>query len=452
MRKHSFQARRVRHAAVFAAAYTAFAATGCSGSSGGVTPHVTSTAAPQGTATPQTTATPQVTATPVPTATPAASPTASGSAPTILVAGAKHTFTGSETTSVVYAAPSPGQANFTATSTFTDTTTFSLAPSGSPATYDVNEKLAYTVTQPAKAGLQTLSLDTDVYENQTMSGNSTTVSETAYKDVITANDVDAGNAGGGPYTLTTNDTSSYTTPFTVGVYPLQTGSSVTEPLARTFAATFTDEAASGATPPPSYEYETSENSTYNNDGSFSITPRKYSNGAIRDIEESSNGSAHQANTTSSLAETIGVPVSSSGSFEIPVSETNSSGTNTATFKAADWYPGAALPPSPLESEIFTVKGPAASLPAGCIGAISEPNLVEIDEAHTDINVFGTYETESEQLFDSNGITVCVLRTTTTKDYAPTTGTLTQTTTENFAEALTSVTGQQTDRATHFAKR
>ena len=116
-----------------------------------------------------------------------------------------------------------------------------------------------------------------------------------------------------------------------------------------------------------------------------------------------------------------------------------------TFKprsqnAADWYPGAALPPQPLALDTLTVKGPATTLPAGCSGAIAEPNVVEVDAAQTSLNVNGTYEKQTQQQFDSNGTLVCVLRTTTTSSYNNNTGVLLVTATEAYAQILTSLTG------------
>jgi hypothetical protein len=69
----------------------------------------------------------------------------------------------------------------------------------------------------------------------------------------------------------------------------------------------------------------------------------------------------------------------------------------------------------------------------------EPNLYELDLASTSLNVAGSLVTEKQQRFDSNGTTVCVLRTTTTQNYAVTTGLPTVSSTETYAQILTSLT-------------
>ena len=392
---------------IVVAALLAACTTGCGGSSGG-------------------------SVTPQPTATSTATP------PTILVAGSQRTFTGTDTTTHVYASPSPGQANYTSASSFTATTTIQDAASGAPATFDVNSVVDYTVTQAATTGTQTLTSDSDTFENQTMSGSTTTISEPANTSVTTANDVSAAAAGGGPYTLTTNDSTQYVTPFTNGVYPLQTGSSINEPLARTVTENQTDLNSGNGTPPSSYVYTTSLVQTYNGDGSYTIEPRNYSNGVARNVVENSNGTATVSDTNDSFAEVVSLPTLVGATYFIPVSVTNTSGTTTTAYSAADWYPGNANPPSPLETETLTVKGPVGSLPSGCAGALAEPNIVEVDTNVATLNVFGSYETEAQQAYNSNGINDCILRTTTTLDYSLTTGAPTETIVENYAEVLTAV--------------
>ena len=371
--------------------------------------------------------------------------------PTILVAGSERTFTGTDTATHVYANPSPGQANYTSASTFAATTTVNAAAAGAPAAFDINSTVAYTVTQPATTGTQTLSTDTDTYENQTMSGGSTTISETGSKETTTANDVSAAAAGGGPYTLTTNETTPYVSPFTNEVYPLHDGATITEPLARTVTETQTDLNAGGGAPPSSFNYITSQAETYNNDGSFSIDPRNFSNGDSRVLVENANGTASESDSTDSFAETIGAPALVGALYLIPVTVTSSSGVTT-NYEATDWYPGTAFPPSPLETETVTVKGETATLPMACAGAIAEPNVFEVDTSITTVNVFGSYVTELQKAYNSNGINDCILRTTTTQDYSVTTGALTETTTDTFAEILTAVGTDAKARQTTVLRR
>jgi hypothetical protein len=371
--------------------------------------------------------------------------------PTILVAGSQRTFTGTDTTTHVYANPSPGQANYTSASTLAATTTIEPAAAGAPAAWDINSTVTYAVTQAATTGTQTLTSDTDTYENQTMSGSSTTISETGSKELITANDLSAAAAGGGPYTLTTNDTTAYVSPFTNDVYPLQDGASITEPLARTVTESQTDLNAGGGPPPSSYNSITSEAETYNNDGSYTIDPRNFSNGDIRVLTENANGTASESDSTNSFAESIGAPALVGALYLIPVTVTSASGTTT-NYEATDWYPGSGFPPSPLETETLTVKGQTATLPSACAGALAEPDVFEVDTNITTLSVFGSYVTELQRAFNSNGINDCILRTTTTLDYSATSGALTETTTDTFAEVLTAVGTDAKARRTTVLRR
>ncbi len=364
-------------------------------------------------------------------------PVAVATAPVILVAGSQRVLSGTDTQMHVFASPSPGQSNYTSASTFTATTTIAKASPGAPAAWDVNQVIHYTVTQAVKSGTQALTADTDTFDNQTMSGKSTTIAQIASKETATADDVSAGLAGGGPYTLTTTSSTTNLVPVTT-VFPLQTGLTTTEPLARTTKETQTDRNAAGAPPPPPFTYITAQSASYANDGSFSVNPRTYSNHDNRIVTENANGTAQESDTTTPFAQTIGLAALSGGSYVIPVSITNTSGVTT-TYDAADWYPGAALAPSPLEVRTVTIKGPATSLPAGCAGAIALPHVVEVDLNQTTLNVFGSYSVETQQTFNSNGISDCILRSTTTKDYDIKTGALTETTTDSFTQILKSAT-------------
>jgi hypothetical protein len=364
-------------------------------------------------------------------------PVAVATAPVILVAGSTRTFSGSDSQMHVYASPSAGQSNFTAASTFSGTTTISKAAPGAPAAWDVNQTVHYTVTQAAKAGTQALTADTDTFDNQTMTGKTTTIAQVASQETAMANDVSAGLAGGGPYTLTTTSSTSNVVPVTT-VFPLQTGLTTTEPLSRTAKETQTDRNAGGAPPPAPFVFITAQAATYANDGSFSVNPRTYSNGDNRLLTESANGTAKQTDTTSPFAETVGLATLSGPSYVIPVSITTTGGVTTS-YNAADWYPGGALAPAPLELRTVTIKGPASSLPAACSGAMTLPNLVEIDTNQTTLNVFGSYSTEAQQAFNANGISDCLIRNTITKSYDLKTGTLTETETDAYTQVLKSVT-------------
>ncbi len=364
-------------------------------------------------------------------------PVAVATAPVILVAGSQRVFSGTDSATHVYASPSPGQSNYTSASTFAGTTTISKAAAGAPAAWDVNAVVAYTITQPAKSGAQTLSTDTDTYENQTFAGKTTTIAQIASKSTTKANDLSAAQAGGGPYTLTSVATTTNTVPVTT-VFPLQTGLTTTEPLARTVAESATDLNAGGAPPPPSYVYVTGQSATYGNDGSFSYNPQTRSNGEIRVTTENPNGTASEADKNTSYAETIGLPTLSGSSYVIPVAITNTSGVKTS-YTAADWYPGGALAPSPLEFKTVAIKGAVSSLPSACSGALAVPNLVEVDTTQTTLNVFGAYSLETQQAFQANGINDCIVRSIVTTNYDIKTGALTETTTESYTQVLKSVT-------------
>jgi hypothetical protein len=365
----------------------------------------------------------------------------------ILIAGKVAKYTGSDTIVHTYANPLPGQANYTETYAFTQTTTVNLAAAGAPAPYDVNATLTYTASQAPPAGTQKESATIDSFENQTGNGANIQVLLVASTSSTSGIDISGGLTGGGPYTLATNTSTKYTTPQTVGIYPLTAGATYAEPLARTIAQTETDENAGGAG--PALAYESSSTQTFAPGGSVTRTGQ-FTNGEATNLSVSANGSAQLQETGPlfTLSETIGVPVAGATGYTIPVSYTRQPATLGATpapsatpvnSSAVDWYPGGGLPAQPLSSEKVTVKGAATTLPAGCSGALAEPNTVEVDETLTTLNVDGSDETLTQQRFDSNGTNVCILRTTTTNTYSVTTGLPIQTTTETVTQLLTNLT-------------
>jgi hypothetical protein len=367
-------------------------------------------------------------------------------APVVLVPGTTAQYTGTDAVAYTYASPAPGQANYAESYTFAETSALSAAASGSPGAFDLHNVTTYTTVQAPTTGTQKGTVTTDTFQNQTSSGVTTTVSTVAAKTVAVGTDVAAGVAGGGPYTTTTTTSTTDTTPLTTGTYPLVAGAVYQEPFAKTVSTTTSDANAGGQAPATSFV--TAATQTVANDSSYTRTDT-LSNGESLTFTESSNGAAQLSETGPlfTLAETIGVPVLGAA-YTIPVTQTRQNATLGATpapsatpgaFSAADWYPGAGLPPEPLSSETITVKGATTSLPAGCAGAIVEPNLYELDLASTSLNVAGSLVTEKQQRFDSNGTTVCVLRTTTTQNYAVTTGLPTVSSTETYAQILTSLT-------------
>jgi hypothetical protein len=355
----------------------------------------------------------------------------------------------------VYASPTANQSNYTAGYTFTVARSIAAAAAGAPAAIDVHAVTAYTIAQNPGTGVADISTTADTFDNQVAVTGGTSLQEVAVNTVAVGTDESAGASGGGPFTKTTTTNTSYASPQLIGVYPLVAGATVDEPIGRTVATTATD--ANGGNADTTTVFDVSSNNVVNSDGSYSLA-EQLSNGESQTDVESSNGSGTIGATGPAyvLADTIGVPVASGTGYAIPVTTDQQFATLGATpaptattmpYSAADWYPGGALPASPLQTDTVTVKGAATALPAGCAGAVSEPNVFEIDTTSTTLNVVQpSYAMTTQQSFNSNGNPVCILRTTTTKNYALTTGLLAQTTTETFAQILTSLTIPSTTSA------
>jgi hypothetical protein len=376
----------------------------------------------------------------------------------LLVAGTVTNYTGTDTIAHVYQNPTAGQSNYTETYSFVGVSTLKASASGAAAPFDLNSITTFTTLQAPPAGTQKQKSTVDDYESQTASGATLTLAMAASKTVAVGTDITAGASGAGPYAITTTTSTTDTTPFTTGIYPLVTGAVYQEPFAKTTTTSTTDINAAGQG--PATAYVTLGSQTIANDGSYTRTDQ-FSNGEQLTFVESSNGSAQaqESGPLFTLAETIGVPVAGNAGDTIPVSQTNQPATlgptpaPTATaraFEAVDWYPGAALPPQPLSNETVTVKGPVTTLPAACNGALSEPDVVELDLALTTLNVSGFYQTETQQRFTHNALNVCILRTTTTQNYSITTGLPTNSTTETYTQILTSVTPGSSSAAVHRA--
>jgi hypothetical protein len=131
---------------------------------------------------------------------------------------------------------------------------------------------------------------------------------------------------------------------------------------------------------------------------------------------------------------VGIPTSAGGPMTIPVTVTTASG--VANDVAADWYPGAALPASPLALTVRTVSGPVA-LPASCAFSGTAPPVIETVVTTTNLDTLGSYATSTEQIYNANGTNLCHTQTSTTANYSVTTGALTSTTTTTVAEVLAS---------------
>jgi hypothetical protein len=364
----------------------------------------------------------------------------------VLIPGTVGQYNGTDTLVHVYPNPTGTQANYTAAYTFKLSRNVEAAAAGAPAAIDVNAVTTYTTTENPGTGVTESSLRSDTFLNQVGVSAGTAIQEVGSRSVTTGIDESAGASGGGPFTKVTTSTTTYTTPQTSAVYPLVTGASINEPIGRTVSSSATD--ADGAVSDTATTFDTSSQDSVNSDGSYTLV-QQLSNGESETTVENSNGSGTiTANgPLYTLSDTIGVPTNPGTGYTIPVTTykqyetTGATPAPTATtiaYAAADWYPGDAMPVPPFQTETVTVKGPASTLPAGCAGAITQPNVYEVDLNESTLNIDASYATEYQQTFNSNGNPVCVLRTTTTNDYSLTTGLETQTTTETFTEVLTSL--------------
>jgi hypothetical protein len=352
----------------------------------------------------------------------------------ILVNGATYQYSGSVTTTLAYTSPTPTQLNSSGAATYTDLVTVQPSAGGAPAPFDVQHVYQFTATQTPVYGVEPEQQTTDDYENQTFTGGSESLFLAGTKTATTGIDLSAGvRLGGGPFTDTATTTTTYTTPQTLGVYPLQTGAVLAEPLARTATGTTVDTNAGGTIGGggPS-------TTTYQNDGSFTRTSTAAANGSVTNQTESGNGTGQSTQTFvtgNTTQDAIAVAQSAGGIFTIPVTVTTTAGGASMT-NATDWYPGNGLPPAPLATTTRTVKGPIA-LPAACGFSGTAPAVTEIDVALGSLDVFGSLTVTSTRVFDAAGITVCRLQTSTTGSYALTTGALTETETTTQTETLTS---------------
>jgi hypothetical protein len=376
--------------------------------------------------------------TPSPRPTPTVSP--------VLVPGTVGQYSGTDIITHVFPNPTGTQANYTAGYTFKLTRSIESAAAGAPAAIDINALTTYTTTQDPGTGVTNVSTTTDTFTNQVAVNGGTSLQEVASKSVATGIDESAGALGGGPFTKVSTTTTTYASPQINGVYPLVAGASVSEPIGRTVTASATD--ANGVVSDTATVFDISSTDAVNSDGSYTLV-QQLSNGESQTTVEGSNGSGTIAASGPlyTLSDTIGVPVNPGTGFTIPITTykqyvtTGATPAPTATtvaYSAADWYPGNAAPTSPFQTDTVTVKGAAASLPSACAGAIAEPNVFEIDTSTATLNIDASYATETQQSFNSNGTPVCVLRTVTTNAYNLTTGLLSQTTTETYAEVLTSL--------------
>lgn len=374
--------------------------------------------------------------------------------PAILIAGSVRHSIGTETLVRTYASPSPTTPNFSAAYTIAQTATVSAAPQGAPGAFDLNTVANYTATQAPLTGEETTTVTTDAYENQIVTGASIVIQNAGSKTVTVGDDVSAA-ANGGPYVETANAVSLYSIPQTVGTYPLVTGTSYAQPMARTVSTTTTIANAAGAL--PAATFATSESQTYNSDGTHAFS-LNLSDGDTQHITESANGTAtlSEAGPVQTLQETIAQPTNHGTGNVIPVTIVRQTAAQPApsskTYDALDWYPGGGQPALPFDVIDVSVKGPVSSLPGPCAGAGSFPAIVEVDQTERALSLLGTYATTVQQRFDSNGLAVCRLTTITTVDYSIETGLQTAQTVQQTNLVLQSVGTAASSRATSAKPR
>jgi hypothetical protein len=351
-------------------------------------------------------------------------------------------YTGTTTRSVVYASPTTTNENNTLVYTFTENQSVEQAPAGSSADFDLHTVYAYTVVQNPTVGTVPISQTVDTFENLQNAGGFQTIIGLGQNVVAVSNDETSNALGNGPYTETSTTTSTYTTPRDGFTYPLQTGATLTTPQSETQTITFTDVNGGNSAPSNGTNVGYTETRSENNDGSFTYKST-YVNGNTYSRTQNSDGSGSESFTTAegTTATTVAVPVAADGTNTIPVVRTVTAKTTAATnYSAADWYPGGGAPSSPLVLQTRTVVGPASSLPTECSGALTQPDVYEVDTTTTDLNTIGaTYSTTTTRAFnDANAVSVCQLSSEVSSSFDVLTGALVSTTTTTTATLLSTI--------------
>jgi hypothetical protein len=363
--------------------------------------------------------------------------------PPILQVGMQRQYTGTATRSVVYVDPTTTETDNTLIYTFTQNQSVQQAAAGAPADFDVHSAYTYTVVQDPGVGTVPISESVDTYENLQIMGGTQTVITLGQNVAAVSNDETSNALGDGPYTETSTTTSTYATPRAGFSYPLQTGATMTAPQSETQTINFTDVNAGGFAPSNGANVGYMETRSESDDGSYSYQTT-YVNGDNFSRTQNSNGSGSETSksATSTIATTVGVPVTADDASTIPVVRTVIAITAAATnYSAADWYPGNGAPNSPLVLQTRTVIGPASSLPSQCNGAVLQPDIYEIDTTTTNLNPIGaSYSDTTTRAFnDGDGVSVCQLSTEISSSYDLLTGALISTTTTTTTTLLSAVT-------------
>lgn len=360
----------------------------------------------------------------------------------ILQVGMQRQYIGASTRSVAYTTPTTSNINNTLSYTFTENQSVLQAPANAPGNFDVNSIYAYSVTQDPGVGNVPISQTVDDYRNLVLSGTNQYTVDYGQNSTTIANDETANALGGGPYSQTTVTSQIYTTPRASLTYPLASGAVNTIPQSYTQSINFTDVNASSAAPPNGSNYGYTRNRTQNNDGSFSYLQTGVT-GVDATYTMNSDGSGSSvisnSNTSTTTTNTISVPVLNNNIYTIPVNVAIASASPSNTnYPAFDWYPGN-TPAAPLILETQTVVGPTATLPTACVGALVQPNMVEVDTSTTSMNtVNASYAVTTTQSFNSNGVSVCTLNQETSTSYSLQTGAVFATTTTQTTTILNAI--------------
>lgn len=355
--------------------------------------------------------------------------------PPLLQIGMQRQYSGTATRTVVYANPTGTQHNNTLAYTFSKTVKVLLAPNDAPAPFDVRSEITYNVTQDPGVGTVPVSNTTDSYQNLLASGNQQATSTLAQSSTMIEKDETSNALGDGPYTITSSTNTSYPIPVNGQWYPLQAGAGAQVPIASIANTSYNDVNPSGLPPSNGANVAYNQTVTKNSDGSYTAQTNR-ANGVVITTTVNGDGSASISNNggTSSSILSIGVPVQTNGSYQIPVILNTTSPTpSSKSYMAMDWYPGNGLPNSPLANETQTVIGPVIALPSACSAAMILPNMFEIDTTSYTLGTAGSYTTSQTQSFNSNGVSACSINQQTSYAYNIYTGalmstTMTQTTT------------------------
>jgi hypothetical protein len=357
----------------------------------------------------------------------------------LLRVGMQRQYTGTSSRTVVYTAPAGNNQNNTLAYSFAQLQNVLQAPPNALGAFLIHTITSYNVTQDPATGSVPISQTVDDYRNLITNGNMQWTID--YGQTTTSLNSDEGALGNGPFTESTTTVASYPTPRQSFVYPLQTGSTLTVPQSSQQQITFTDLNASGTAPSNGSNVGYSNTKSQNDDGSFSFL-RSFVSGTSDSYQQNADGSGSLVITTpnSTTTTNVGLPMPSLGGYSIPILRTVVSATpGTKSYLASDWYPGSALPITPLILQSQTVVGPVTTLPNQCSGAAAQPNMFEIDTTANNLSTITTgYSQTATRSFTSNGVAVCTLTQQTTYNYNLLTGALTSTSITQTNTILTSL--------------